>query len=429
MLRYLILSITASCLLLSAAAGNKAKSRTCPATETLNPLDFGADNSGQNDCSDAFSRLFDAVGDATHADIFIPAGKYRFDRRVVFSPASFAGYDANSGLTIRGAGQDVTEMICNNDDGVLFLNPGGNRLTVTVCDMSFVALNDRQGTAVEFDTGGRNPGDVHTRMLQLRNLLIRGESPVKGFFRNGVLIHNAWYPFLDNVQLTGSYGIDASRKMDTGFLFHNCYSPLMSNCYFWGSAEYGVRYVGEGFEPEDGIVKDSYLVGQDHSIYVHLATAPVWAEPAFHISNCHMHYVRTGVYLEGVRQFFIQGNLMYCNNFTGSRWWETQGRTGEAHRPYECRDIHLKYATDGVISNNQFTEPATPLRYAIDIEPESGNILVQGNIFNFDGTGIRNASTQPTRCIGNVFGGKPDFSVAFTPYLDKTGSLRKIDFE
>lgn len=429
MFRYLILTFAAACLLLPAVAGGEAKPRAGSPGTTLDLLDFGADNTGQHDCSTAFTRLFDAIGDATQVDIFIPAGKYRFGRRVVFAPASFTGYGANSGLKIRGAGQEVTELVCDNDEGVLFIDPGNNRLTVTVSDMSFVAPGDKQGTAIEFNTGGRNPGDVHTRMLQLRNLLIRGESPSKGFFRNGILVYNAWYPLLDNVQMTGSYGIDATRKMETGFLFHNCYSPLVSNCYFWGSAEYGIRYVGEGFEPEDGIVKDSYLVGQDHSIYVHLATSPAWAEPAFHISDCHMHYVKTGICLEGVRQFFIHGNLIYCNNFVGSRWWETQGRTGETHRPYECRDIHLKYATDGVISNNQFTEPATPLRYAIDIEPESGNILVQGNIFNFDGTGIRNASAQPTRCIGNVFGGNPDFSVGFTPYLDQTGTLRKMDFE
>lgn len=396
---------------------------------TFNLLDYGADNTGLNDCSDAFRKLFADIGDTKQVEIFIPAGRYKLNRRIVFDQATFSGYEQNKGLIVRGAGEDVTEMICNNEEGIFFFNPATNRITVTVCDLSCVSNRDARGTAIEFNTAGQNAGDAHTRMFQARNILIRGESAQKGFFKNGVLVYNAWYPMLDNVKMTGSYGIDATRKMDIGYLFHNCYSPLMTNCYFWGSANYGVRYLGERFEPEDGIIKDSYLVGQDYGVYVRLATSPAWAEPAFHISGCHIHYNVTGVYFEGVRQFFVSGNLVYCYNSQGSRWWARNGRPNETPKPYECRDIHLKYASDGIISNNQFTEPATPKRYAIDIEPESGNILIEGNIFNFDGTGIRNRSPRPSNCMGNVFGGEPDFTVGFTPYLDETGTLKKIDFE
>lgn len=396
---------------------------------TFDLLDYGADNTGLNDCSGAFQKLFDAIGNTKHVEIYIPAGKYKLNKRVVIDHKTFSGYDQNKGLIVRGAGEDVTEMISNNDEGVFLFNPATNRITVTVRDLSCVSNKDARGTAIEFNTANQNAGDAHTRMFQARNILIRGESAQNGYFKNGVLVYNAWYPMLDNVKMTGSYGIDATRKMDIGYLFHNCYSPLMSNCYFWGSANYGVRYLGVNFEPEDGIIKDTYLVGQDYGIYVHLASSPKWAEPAFHITGCHIHYNVTGVSFEGLRQFFIHGNLIYCYNSQGSRWWAQNGRPNETPKPYECRDIHLIYASDGIISNNQFTEPATPKRYAIDIETNSGNILVDGNIFNFDGTGIRNRSQQPSRCIGNVFGGDPDFSTGFVPYEDETGTLRTIDFE
>lgn len=396
---------------------------------TFNLLDYGADNTGLNDCSGAFQELFKAIGNTKHVEIFIPAGKYKLNKRVVFDHKTFAGYDENKGLIVRGAGEDVTEMICNNEEGVFLFNPATNRITVTLCDLTCVSNKDSRGTAIEFNTANQNAGDSHTRMFQARNILIRGESAQTGYFKNGVLLYNAWYPMLENVKLTGSYGIDATRKMDIGYLFHNCYSPMMTNCYFWGSANYGVRYLGVNFEPEDGIIRDTYLVGQDYGVYVHLATSPTWSEPAFHISGCHIHYNVTGVYFEGLRQFFIEGNLLYCYNSQGSKWWAQNGRPNETPKSYECRDIHLMYASDGIISNNQFTEPATPKRYAIDIEPNSGNILVQGNIFNFDGTGVRNKSPKVSNCIGNVFGGDPNFAVGFVPYQDETGTLKKIDFE
>lgn len=395
---------------------------------TYTITDYGADATGKDDCSEAFEALMKEMSDKGHkqVDVFLPAGKYRIGKRVNFNQAIFAGYSDNAGIIFRGAGEDVTELICDNYDGGFAFNAGTNLITVTVCDMSFVTSRKGEGTAVEFNTANQNAGDHHSRMFQARNLLIRGNSFSEGYFENGVVVKNAWYPMLENVKITNEYG-GSTARMNEGFLLENCYSPLLDKCYFWGGANYGLRYVST-IDSEDGIVSDSYFVGQDVGVYVSLsARTDGWGEPAFHLSGCHIHYNKKGLALKGTRQGFVSQNLFYCFNLAGSKWRNDTN----AVTSYESKDIELDCANDYIISNNQFTEPASPKRVCIDILATSGNILIDSNIFNMDGTAIRNQSVQISRCIGNVFHGNPDFTranggqgaVALVRYVDPKGTL------
>ncbi len=400
---------------------------------TLTLTDCGADPSGVEDSSPAFKRLFAAMGKGRHADVFIPAGKYRITERVVFDQKNFAGYDENSGIHFRGAGEDVTELVCDNAEGGFYFNAGTNMVTVTVSGMSFVTSRNGEGTAVEFDTAGQNPGDHHSRMFQARNLLIRGKTFREGCFKSGVVVKNAWYPLLENVKITTDYGADARGKMADGFLFENCYSPYVDKCYFWGPADYGLRHIS-AIDGEDGIISGCYFVGQDVGVKVQLSErTDGWGEPALHVSDTHIHYKKKGLAIKGVRQGFISRNLFYCANAEGSKWWNKPEAPGGA----EAVDVELDAAHDFIISNNQFTEPATPKRVCIDILPASGGILISSNIFNMDGTAIRNRSKAASRCIGNVFTGTPNFTkpasgkgkTALVRYDDAPGALVKKDFD
>lgn len=387
---------------------------------TLNIMDFGADNTGIEDCSPAFKKLFSAMGSNRFIDVYIPAGRYKISERIVFNQANFGGYKNSHGLMFRGAGEDVTEIVCDNSEGGFYFNVGTNLITVTIRDISFVASKDGEGTAIEFNTDNQNPGDHHSRMFQVQNVLIRGEKHNDGYFKNGILCYNAWYPMVDNVKITLRYGNDSKQyKMNIGFLFEDCYSPLIVDSYFWGNAEYGLYYKGVKKEPEDGIIRDSYFVGQKNGVYIDLKDYSKWPEPAFHITGCHINYLENGIFLKGVRQVFISNNLIYCHNHAGSKWRNNT----EPVSDFESRDIHCDYTSDAIISNNQFTEPASPKRIGIDISENSANILIQGNIFNFDAVGIRNCSEKSSKAIGNVFGGEPNFAVEMTPYIDLTGSL------
>lgn len=422
----IITAVLAAILLLAAQAKPKPGAGQ---TATLTLTDYGADPSGTKDSSPAFKRLFAAMGERKNAEVFIPAGKYRITERVVFNQPQFAGYSESSGLSFRGAGEDATELVCDNPDGGFYFNAGTNLITVTVSDMSFVAVRKGEGTAIEFDTAGQNAGDHHSRMFQARNILIRGKTFNDGWFKNGVVVKNAWYPILENVKVTAEYGTDKAGKMNDGFLLENCYSPYVDKCYFWGPADFGLRYISS-INGEDGIISGCYFVGQDVGIYVQLSSrTDGWGEPALHVSDSHIHYLKKGLAVKGVRQGFITGNLFYCFNKNGSRWWNDQNKASD----FESKDVELDASNDFIISGNQFTEPASPKRICIDIMPSSGNILISNNIFNMDGTAIRNRSETTSRCMGNVFEGTPAFTTSngktvIIPYVDEHGTLKKIDF-
>lgn len=399
---------------------------------TLVLTDFGADPSGKADCSPAFEAMFQTMAGKKQVEVFIPAGKFRITKRVVFDQEQFAGYEVNSGIHFRGAGEDATELVCDNAEGGFMFNAHTNLITVTVSDMSFVTPRRGQGTAIEFNTADQNAGDHHSRMFQARNILIRGPIFSEGYFQNGVIVKNAWYPMLENVKITGEYG-ESTARMNEGFQLFNCYSPLLDKCYFWGPANYGLRYWNTQ-DDEDGMIINSYFVGQDTGIYAQLSRrTDEWVEPAFHVRDCHIHYKVKGLEIKGIRQGFIAGNLFYCFNIAGSKWWNN----AEAPSAFESKDIELNSSFDWIISNNQFMEPASPKRVCIDIMPDSGNILMDGNIFNMDGTAIRNQSEKNSRCIGNVFTGSPDFTranlsdgdVVMVKYVDQPGKLIKMDFQ
>lgn len=406
--------------------------------------DFGADPTGKEDASPAFDRLFKAMDGRKYVEVYVPAGQFRITRRIVFDQKQFEGFEFSSGLHFRGAGEDATEILCDNGEGGFFFNAATNKITVTVSDMSFVTARQGEGTAVEFDTAGHNPGDQHSRMFQARNLLIRGITANEGYFENGVVVRNAWYPMLENVKVTNIYGW-AGENMDHGFFLYNCYSPLVDKCYMWGHGNYGMRVLSTKYD-EDGIFANCYFVGQDIGLSVNLSDhRGGWGEPAFHLTGCHIHYKKKGVEITGVRQGFIQANLIYCGNTKGSRWWNRD----ETADPFESIDVELTGANDFIIANNMFVEPGTPYRVNIDILPTSGDILICNNIFNNDGgVAIRNRSLTASRCIGNVFTGTPDFTranergkqdwdvaknatgeVVLVRYQDEPGTLVIRDFE
>jgi len=397
------------------------KTKTVQAKTTLNVMDFGADNTGTADSSPAFDKLMLAMGNSPQIEVVLPAGRYRISKPILFDQKNFSGYKENHGLAVRGAGEDVTEIICDNDKGGLFFNIATNRISITVSGLSFVSVREGLGTALSYNSGNQNAGDHHARMFTAKDVLIRGEKFSKGYFENGVVCYNAWYPMLNNVKVTSRYGTGAEQfKMNAALFFEDCYSPLITNSYVWGAATYGFYYKGNKTEPEDGIIKDSYFVGQENGIYIDLKPYEKWAEPAFHISNCHMNYQKNGVFLKGIRQVFISGNLFYCHNEAGSKWKKDTNDVSS----YQSTDVNCDYASDVIISNNQFTEPASPKRVGIFISPRSANILIQGNIFNFDAIGIRNESKEDSRSVSNVFGGKPKFSKEQIPYQDITGTLK-----
>lgn len=400
---------------------------------TYSILDHGADASGVRDSSTAFERIMASVGTNRHFRICLPPGSYRLNKPAVIRAMN---NDSYYGLHIQGAGENVTELLVDNPEGGLaFRGTRITRMGVIVSDLALVALRSDAGTALFFDTA--NAGVENMRQFTARNVAVRGVRFDRGFFNTAVHVRNAWYALLQNVNITQQYQTEIGGDkyaMEYGILLEDCYSPLVADCRVL-NGKFGLVQRAENTFPEDGVIRDSYFVGNVDSIVIDLKKRPpAWPEPGFHIDNCHINYRDHGIVITGLQQASISHTLFYCHDRTGTRWFQGErsvipGGDEKTRRPYEPRDIDLEYAANIIIDHNIFTEPANLNRVGVRMGPSSGHILISGNQFNLSGTAVKNESGEPSYASGNIFGGKPDWSAQLVPYDDKPGTLQTADFK
>ena len=393
---------------------------------------FGADRSGKKDVSSVFSEIMKQAGKDRHIKIEVPPGSYRLDSQVVLRAF---GNNSYYGLHIQGAGENVSELIVDNPDGgIAFKGEGISRLSVIVSDIALVAARSNAGTALSFDIP--NPGVENMRQFNVRNVSVRGIRFDRGFFNKALHVRNAWYAIFNNVNVTQHYQSQLNEDkyaMEYGFLLEDCYSPSLIDCRV-ANGKYGFVQRAVKILPEDGIVRGCYFVGNVDSIVVDLIRKPgVWPEPGFHIDNCHVNYRDRGIVIRGVRQANITQTLFYCHDRSGTRWFQNEfalipGGDESTARDYSPCDIDLDIASDIIISNNIFTEPANKNRIGVRIGPGAGQILISNNQFNMSGVAIKNESTEASYTVGNIFTGKPVWHGALTPYVDKKGTLQSRDF-
>lgn len=416
----------------AAASGQPAAGAATAAYISASIIDYGADSSGVQDCSPAFARLMTAVGTNRHVRILIPPGKYRLAKRVVLTAH---GNDDYYGMHIEGAGENVTEILVDNaEGGIAFIGSGISQLGVIVSDLTFVAKRDGAGTALFFDIP--NPGVTNMRQFTARNVAVRGVDFSHGHFNTAVHVRNAWYALLQNVNITQQYQTEIWEKryaMEYGILLEDCYSPLIADCRVT-NGKYGIVQRAVKTQPEDGIIRGSYFVGNVESIVLDIKTDPKeWPEPGFHIDNCHVNYRDCGIRIRGVQQANISHTLFYCHDRSGTRWFKDQyafvpGGDETHRRDFESRDVDIAYGSNIILDGNIFTEPANLNRVGVRIGPDSGYIMISGNQFNMSGTAIKNESTQPSYSSGNIFAGKPPWHAALKRYDDKPGKLVVADF-
>ena len=400
---------------------------------TFNVLNYGADATGERDSSPAFERIMKAMGANRHVRIDLPPGSFRLNSQAVLRAA---GNDSYYGLHLQGAGENVTELLVDNPDGgIAFRGERITRMGVIVSDLALVALRANAGTALFFDTA--NAGVENMRQFTARNVAVRGVRFDRGFFNKAVHVRNTWYALFQNVNITQQYQPeigDHRYDMEYGILLEDCYSPLIADCRVL-NGKYGFVQRAENTFPEDGVIRDSYFVGNVDGIVIDLKKRPpAWPEPGFHIDNCHVNYRDHGIVITGLQQACISHTLFYCHDRTGTRWFKderTEIPNGDekTRRPYEPRDIDLEYAANIIVDHNIFTEPASLNRVGVRIGPASGHILLSGNQFNLSGTAIKNESGEPSCASGNMFGGKPDWSAQLVPYNDKPHALQTADFK
>ncbi|NOY80891.1 MAG: hypothetical protein GXP31_07775 [Kiritimatiellaeota bacterium] len=397
--------------------------RTVQPGTSVNVLDYGADPKGEKDCAAAFEAAFRAALPHRRVHVRLPPGRFLLRRAAQFE---IRGNTRWTGVHFEGAGQNVTQLVVDNDEGGLFFKgPTTNRLTVELSGLSLVARRNGAGSAVRFDKA--NPGVKHNRQFMVRNVEVRGETFAQGFFRRGFDVRNAWFPYFSNVTVGDRYGPsipEDAPKMEFAFYLLDCYNPKFLTCHVW-NGRCGLYYgtTREDSGPEDGTISNCYFVGNERCIVVQLKRRTRrWEEPALHITDCHINYRDRGIVFEGLREATISLCLFYCTDRKGSPFFK-----GGPSRNFTPVDVDLVFAGDILITHNIFTEPSNPKRIAVRIGKDSGNILVAGNQFNIEGTAIRNESPRESFSSGNFFRGRRNFSQGLVKYADLTGTLVKKD--
>ncbi|QHI70718.1 glycosyl hydrolase family 28-related protein [Tichowtungia aerotolerans] len=390
-------------------------------SRVYNPLDYGADPTGTTDSSPAFNAMIADIGADPQVEVFIPPGRFLLNSRVTF-PVSDNSFQ--HGVSIRGGGQDATELWVNNAVGGLFVDASGmTRLCVQLSDLSFVAMQTNITTAFEFEAA--DAGDPLCRQLIVENVYIT--SPIHtspNFFATGIKATSAWGARFVNVTIRkqGEY-VDPVRHPEYGIFLQDCRAPVIRDCHI-NKVQTAIYHGKVNSTAREATIVNTYLVGVDVALDLQFRQkGEGWPLPNVHIDNCHFNYYDVGVNVVGARQVNISHVLFYCSERDGSQWYNNGSTTAD----YDPVDVDLVYASNVTIDHCLFVEPASPRRRAVQISSDSSYVLLSGNQFNMEGTAVYNQSSNSISCINSVFGGMVgDFSGGgawLTRYVDTAGTM------
>jgi hypothetical protein len=394
-------------------------------SRVFNPIDYGADPTGASDSAPAFNAMIAEIGADRHVEVFIPPGQFLLNSRVEFLPG---GNTSQYGLSIRGGGQDATEIrVDNNDGGFLFSGMTMSRVCVQVSDLSFVAMRTNITAAFEFEAA--DAGDPLCRQLVMENIYVT--SPLHtspNFFATGFKVKNAWGARFINVSVwkQGEY-TDPVRHPEYGFYLEDCRDPVIRDCHI-NKVQTAIYHGQSSSVAQGGTVVNTYLVEVDRGLDLQFREkTDGWPLPNFHIDNCHINSYDIGVNVVGVRQMNISHVLFYCSERGGSNWYNDGSPVADC----DPVDVNLAYGSNITIDHCLFVEPSSPRRRAIQISADSSYVLMDGNQFNMEGTAIHNDSSNAISSINGVFGGMAgDFTGGgawLTRYADSTGTMIKDD--
>ena len=343
-------------------------------SKICNVRNFGAVGDGRADDAPAFQRALAELSRVAHGVLYIPAGEYRLGSRVeaVLRKAD----SVRSGLTMRGDGQGVSSVLCDNGDGAIRLSDPACATQFNLHDFSIVALREYCGVMLDLSVPIRGARDYRT--LTICNVDIRGEQVrSKNGFRIGIDATGHWRPLFRNVVVRSSR-LAEDKDGQCGIRADWCYAPAFEHCYVWGvRTGYSMlcRYAREG--PEDASFIRCTAVGCAVGLDI---DTPI-PEPQLVITACHINCSEVGIRLRNRKFFSITDNLMYSAVPSESEYTDilVEGRS-------HC----------GLVAGNIFhfsgrdVYRATPVskRINIHIGKATRDIVISGNVFNAKGRTI-----------------------------------------
>ena len=361
-----------------------------------NVADFGARGDGKRDCSAAFQKAMDAIVRDGGGQLFIPKGEFLILKQVQAEAPKLA-------FSILGLGLGVSNLLCDNSEGVFRFRYTEINSQITLRDFSLFAMREGAGTAIDIEH--RSKGNSHHRALMVENVEMRSHDNRKDYFDVGLRAQDVWRPIFSAVVFAGPFGRGVSSNLSESspiyrariaFDVSGAYAPRFQNCYAW-SAQTGYKLVDpDNPGAEDGTLLNSYAV--ECAIGVDVMTTGV--EPQLLIDGGHYNCRDVGIKIVGRKFVNIVNCLMYNVDL------QNQG-------PSNYVDIYLENCNNVIVANNIFQFKGRAERTNVMVTGRSFSIDIKQNRFN----AYANAVTVEAGCKDVNFTGN-----GFAPYV--TDKLR-----
>jgi hypothetical protein len=352
-----------------------------PLSEIYNVKDYGAAGDRSADDSTAFQKVIDAIASEGKGVMYIPRGDYVIRKQIV---RLLANWD----IAIIGDGMGVSNLYCDNSDGIFQFTHKDKLSQCTIRDLSFYAARPGAGTAINIEFPVK--GNRHNRSLIAMNIEMRGNDIQKDYFIVGIRGYAQWRPLYWNCIFSGPYGpgSDANQfSSDYGIFADESYAPTFQNCYIWSTKTAFSINSEHNPGPEGCFFYNCFAVG----CLVGMDINTPGIEPGTAIDRCHINCRDYGIRMK--RKYFSITNCLFYNSLSGRP---------EDAPPYN--DIYLDSCTGVVIAHNIFHQPTNANRRGIAVSGRSRDILINGNYFNFTGIAVAvAAAASNVNCANNEY--------------------------
>jgi hypothetical protein len=271
--------------------------------ESVSVKDFGAVGDGVTNDSVAFQAAMTFLASQDDASLYIPSGVYRLTTRAsaTFSAGSYSIYgDGASSIIVGDNAVGALRMVCTS-----------RHVYTTISNLNFSPVLPNSGTGFEYSVPAG--GVANRNVFRMENCVFEphvADDATSSWF-NVIVVTGTNRPSFNNIAAwrVGTEKPNAILNID------GCYKPIITDCYFNGTATYGISNIrtdtNEGF-----LLSNTTINGADTGVYISQPNR----HPEIWIQDCHLNNVITGVHVENSKFMWLCRNLMYSRAEDGAAY-------------------------------------------------------------------------------------------------------------
>ena len=384
----------------SKPSGGTARSFTSRNGDVFNVRDYGALGDGSTDDSTAFQSAVDAaVASSTGGCVYIPAGRYVLNSRIVKT-----GIALPKSLSIVGDGQGVSVLSAYSASGVFQIGfasaTEGSQNSLLMADFSVAVETTSATAATGFDLSWASSGSNTFQSLEIRGVTFNPQSAYYGtaYYKRFIKLTNVWNAKIHDCLVRGPNtipsGLDSCVGIELATNSGSESNPVhITDCDFYG-VTIGVYITGN----LESTIMDQCMFLGDYGVYC----IPATAQEHLSISNCHASNKFYSVYAEQMFRVYVHDCVFFGDN-GGSGYIGIYLTTSTPFAKIHDNYIRGNAGSNGIVttSASQIVHSNTFIGTATGYWMQSGtnNSIAYGNIsFTSDagvlgGTSVLNSGT------------------------------------